>query len=165
MMQDRCGNDKRGSGHTGTAIPYIHTCCLSTLSLNLSKSVSCCLLAFFEMRLAQAVCSHFVLMSAAVYALRTCFSRAECEIEILKSVRDSLEKLMACRLTFVHGPSTRACKERMADFLGSPTPHSNYPPLVHHIYDDAQFALVRPFIDERHAPNLHESLINLHKTS
>ncbi|CAI8032843.1 hypothetical protein GBAR_LOCUS18541 [Geodia barretti] len=58
--------------------------------------------------LAHEVFSHLAPMSPSTNLFRTCFSLAEGEILILKSVNHSLLKFIACRRTPVHGPSTRA---------------------------------------------------------
>lgn len=143
----------------------IITCCLNTLSLNLSKSVSWRRLALPAIRLAQAVCSHFVLMSASSYAFFSCFSLAEREILTLKSVRESLLKLRACLLTPVQGPSIRAwkhCKfgiQAMEERLvGQNHTHSS---LVHHVNYDTEFALIWPLVNQGNTPYFYKPLIHL----
>lgn len=114
----------QGSGHSCQILHYgpTHwncnrwvgqhfTCCFKTLSLNLSKSVSVFLFFFIAIFLAHEVFSHFDNISPSSKRFRTCFSRAECEILILKSVSHSLLKFMAWRRTPVHGPSTNAWRE------------------------------------------------------
>ena len=84
------------------------TCCFNTFSLNRSKSERRALFLLMAIFLAHEVCSHLASISSSSNLFRTCFSRADGEILILKSVSHILLKLRALRVTPVHGPSTTA---------------------------------------------------------
>ncbi|MCV4690228.1 hypothetical protein OFC38_29195, partial [Escherichia coli] len=78
------------------------------MTLNRSKSVILAFLSLASIFLAHRVAAHFVLMSAFSQAFRTYFWRALCGNLRMKSVSCMHLKGMACLLTRVQGPSTKA---------------------------------------------------------
>ena len=142
------------------------TCCFSTFNLNLSKSVSCALLLRMAIFLAQDVFSHLARMPASSKRLRTCFSRAEGDILRVKSVSQSLLKLMAWRRTPVQGPSTKAfVDDKYFQFalyyIYTHTQAGAYRSLVNNIHYDAKLSLVAPFSNKSHPTDLHKPFKNL----